>query len=217
MDPICVILVEDHQIVRQGLKLLIDAQPDLKVVGEVSNGRDAIAAILESRPHVVVFDISMPEMNGIEMVKELRRLENGSRLLALTANADRAYLNALVQLGISGYLLKRSAATDLIEAIRKIATDKKFLDSAMVHELVESVFSPKRLSATTVRGTISEREEQVIRLIACGFSNKEVASKLEISIKTVETHKSRAMAKLQVNSRAELTRLAVANGWLERE
>ncbi len=96
MNPIFVLLVEDHQIVRQGLKLLIDAQPDMKVIGEVSNGKDAITAILESSPHVVVFDISMPEMNGIEMVKELRRGENRSRLLALTANSDRAYLNALV-------------------------------------------------------------------------------------------------------------------------
>ena len=109
MNPISVLLVEDHQIVRQGLRLLIEAQPNLKVIGEVSNGKDAIAAILESNPDVVVFDISMPEMNGIEMVKELRRLQNNCRLLALTANSDRAYLTALIQLGISGYLLKRSA------------------------------------------------------------------------------------------------------------
>ena len=217
MDPIGVLLVDDHEIVRQGLKLLVDAQPDLKVIGEAANGKEAIAAILENRPHVVVFDISMPEMNGIAMVKELRRLGIESRLLALTANADRAYLIALVHLGISGYLLKRSAATELIDAIRKVATDKKFLDSAMAHELVESVFFPKRMSATNAGGIVSEREEQVIRLIACGFSNKEVAAKLEISVKTVETHKSRAMAKLQVNSRAELTRFAVANGWLESE
>ena len=217
MKLIGVLLVEDHQIVRQGLKLLIDAQPDLRVIGEAANGKEAIAAILENRPQVVVFDLSMPEMNGIEMVKELRRLGSDSRLLALTANADRAYLIALVQLGISGYLLKRSASAELIEAIRNVAADKKFLDSAMVHELVDNVFLPKRLLATTAVGIISEREEQVIRLIACGFSNKEVASKLEISVKTVETHKARAMAKLQVNSRAELTRFAVANGWLENE
>ena len=217
MDPICVVLVEDHQIVRQGLRLLIDAQADLKVIGESSNGKDAIATILGSSPHVVVFDISMPEMNGIEMVKELRRLGNETRLLALTANTDRAYLNALVQLGISGYLLKRSAATDLIEAIRKVATDGKFLDSEIVRDFADGVFCPKRLSSTTTGGVISEREEEVIRLIASGFSNKEVAVKLDISVKTVETHKMRAMAKLQMKSRSELLRFAIANRWLEYE
>ena len=215
MNPILVLLVEDHQIVRQGLKLLIDAQPDMKVIAEASNGKDAIAAILESSPRVVVFDISMPEMNGIDMVKELRRGGNGSRLLALTANSDRAYLNALVKLGISGYLQKRSAATDLIEAIRKVASDGKFLDVGMIRDFAYDVFCPKRLSATTVGGVISEREEEVLRLIACGFSNKEVAAKLEISVKTIETHKARAMSKLQLKSRSELLRFAVANRWLE--
>ncbi len=215
MEPILILLVEDHQIVRQGLKLLIDAQPDMKVIGEASNGKDAIIAILESSPHVVVFDISMPEMNGIEMVKELRRVGSGCRLLALTANSDRAYLYALVQLGISGYLLKRSAATDLIEAIRKVASDGNFLDLGIVRDFADGVFYSKRLSETTAGGVISEREEEVIRWIACGFSNKEVAAKLQISVKTIETHKARAMAKLQLNSRSELLRFAVANRWLE--
>ncbi len=215
MSHISVLLVEDHQIVRQGLKLLIESQPDLTVVGDVSNGKDAIGAILESRPHVVVFDISMPEMNGIEMVKELRRLGDASKLLALTANTDRAYLSALVQLGISGYLLKRSAATDLIEAIRKVAADENVLDSGIERELADRVFHPKRYGPTTVGGVLSDREEEVIRLIACGFSNKEVAAKLNISVKTIETHKSRAMAKLQLQSRSELLRFAVAQRWLE--
>ncbi len=215
MNPILILLVEDHQIVRQGLKLLIDAQPDLRVIGEVSNGKDAIVAIQESRPHVVVFDISMPEMNGIEMVKELRRLGHPSKLLALTANSDRAYLNALVQLGISGYLLKRSAAKELIEAIRKVANEENFLDSGIVRDFTDGVFDPKRVSVTEAGGVISEREEEVIRWIACGFSNKEVAAKLDISVKTVETHKARAMVKLRLNSRSELLRFAVENRWLE--
>ncbi len=215
MNPILVLLVEDHQIVRQGLKLLVDAQPDLQVIGEVANGKDAIVAIEESRPHVVVFDISMPEMNGIEMVQELRRLGNRSKLLALTANSDRAYLNALVQLGISGYLLKRSAAKELIEAIRKVANGENLLDSGIVRGFADEVFDPKRVSAANAGGVISEREEEVIRWIACGFSNKEVAAKLVISVKTVETHKARAMTKLRLNSRSELLRFAVENRWLE--
>ena len=215
MNPILVLLVEDHQIVRQGLKLLVDAQPDLQVIGEVANGKDAIVAIQESRPHVVVFDISMPEMNGIEMVQELRRLGNRSKLLALTANSDRAYLNALVQLGISGYLLKRSAAKELIDAIRKVANGENLLDSGIVRGFADEVFDPKRVSAANAGGVISEREEEVIRWIACGFSNKEVAAKLVISVKTVETHKARAMTKLRLNSRSELLRFAVENRWLE--
>lgn len=215
MAPVKVLLVEDHQIVRQGLRLLIESQPDLKVVDEVSNGKDAIASILQNHPHVVVFDISMPEMNGIEMVKELRRLGHDCRLLALTANADRAYLNALVHLGISGYLLKRSAATDLIETIRKVAKDGKFVDSELANELVESDFSSKQAQPANVGGVLTDREEEVLRWIACGFSNKEVAAKLKISVKTVETHKSRSMTKLQLQSRSELLRYAVANRWLD--
>ncbi len=215
MTSISILLVEDHQIVRQGLRLLIESQADFHVVGEVSNGRDAIAAIASNRPDVVVFDISMPEMNGIQMVKELQRIGNQPRLLALTANTDRAYLTALIQLGISGYLLKRSAATDLIDAIRKIVNDGQFLDAGILQEMSDGVFTPQRHSASTVGIPISEREEEVIRLIARGFSNKEVGAKLEISVKTVETHKSRAMAKLQLRSRSELLRFAVASGWLE--
>lgn len=215
MKRISILLVEDHHIVRQGLKLLIEAQPDMEVIGEASDGKGAIVSILECSPRVVVFDISMPEMNGIEMVKELRRLGCGSRLLALTANSDRAYLNALVQIGISGYLLKRSAAKDLIEAIRKVGMDENFLDTGIVSDFADGFFDPKQSSAPSVCGVLSEREEEVIRLIARGFSNKEVAAKLKISVKTIETHKARAMAKLQLRSRSELLRFAVENRWLE--
>ncbi len=215
MTTIQVILVEDHQVVRQGLRLLIESNSDIRVIGEASDGLEAIDLIQELQPDLVVFDISMPNLNGIMMVKKLRQLGVSTKLLALTANEDRAYLTELVSLGVNGYLLKRSAANELIDAIRATYKNQKFLDREIVTDLVEGVFSGSGKKSVVADGLLSDRETEIIRLIAVGYTNKEVASQLKISVKTVETHKARAMAKLQLESRAELMRYAVKNGWLD--
>lgn len=216
MNSIRVVLVEDHEIVRQGLRLLVEAELDMLVVGDVSNGRQALTLIVDTPADVVLFDISMPEMNGIELAKELTRLYPSVKLLALTANEDRAYLSELLRIGVQGYLFKRSAARELIDAIRAVYQGRKFLDQNLVSELVGDLAMPSEpVKVESGVPPLSEREEQVIRLIAIGFINKEVAAKLGISIKTVETHKARAMTKLKLQSRTELIRYAAARSWLD--
>lgn len=217
MKRIGIVLVEDHEIVRHGLRLLVESQADLLVLAEASNGLEAMDVIATHRPDIVVFDITMPVLSGIQMAKQLRAASYVPKLLALTANEDKAYLNELIQVGVAGYLLKRSAARDLIEAIRTLASDRRFLDPNIVGEMVNDMFVSKPNSAMHVRGVLTDREEEVIRLIAKGYTNKEAAKFLDISIKTIETHKARAMNKLNLQSRAELIRHAASMRWISDE
>lgn len=216
MSHIKVALVEDHEIVRQGLKLLVGSELDMVVVGDVANGKEALHLLSDIHVDVVLFDISMPEMNGIELAQELSRKFPSVKMLALTANEDRAYLSELLRIGVKGYLFKRSAARELIDAIRAVFDGRTFLDQNLVSEIVENLVQPQAAVPNSCGlPSLSDREEEVIRLIAIGFINKEVASKLGISIKTVETHKARAMAKLKLQSRTELIRYAASRSWLD--
>lgn len=217
MNKIRVLLAEDHQIVRQGLKLLIDAEADLVVVGEAATGAEAIELVRNLEPDVLVFDITMPEMNGIEMAEVLVASHPKIKLLALTANEDQAYLTELLKIGVMGYLLKRSASSELLQAIRTLNSGNKYLASSVVDVLVDGLFMPKATVPPSHHGYLTDREEEVIRLISRGYTNKEVASQLDISIKTVETHKARAMAKLELQSRAELIRFAASKKWITSE
>ncbi|MBU6172616.1 MAG: response regulator transcription factor [Planctomycetes bacterium] len=217
MTRIRIVLAEDHQVVRHGLRMLIDSHEDLEVVGEASNGIEALQKIDELNPDVLVFDISMPCMNGFELANQIRLEKPDVALLALTANEDRAYLNELMRLGVNGYLLKRSASSDLIEAIRTVYTGKKYLDQDVVSELLDCMFLQRGPKTPNTGAEPTEREQEVLRLIALGHTNKEVAKKLDISIKTVETHKSRAMTKLNLRNRAELIRYAASKHWIRNE
>lgn len=214
--PIEILLVEDHQVVRQGLKLLIDSQPNMKVIGEVSSGEEAISLLGDITPTVILFDISLPGMNGIELAKELQANSKPRYpLLALTANEDRAYLTELLRLGVLGYLFKRSAAKELLQAIERVANGERFLDPAIMEQMVHaSIHSTQENNDVLQTVPLSEREMEVLRLIACGYTNKEVARLLDISTKTIETHKARAMVKLKLRIRAELIRYAATHGWI---
>ncbi len=214
MNAITVVLAEDHQIVRQGLRLLIDSKADIKVVGEAANGVEAFEMIIQLAPDVAVFDISMPLMNGIELIEKLSTCDCKTKMLALTANEDRAYMQHLIRFGVQGYLLKRSAADELIMAIRTIARGERYLDPLIVNVLIDGVFASEPGTNSFQASRLSDREEEVVKLLAHGFTNKEVASKLDISVKTVETHKSRAMNKAGLRSRAEIVRFAMSRGWL---
>ncbi len=164
---------------------------------------------------MVIFDVSLPGMNGIELAKAIQHSFPGQqRLLALTANEDKAF-NELLRSGVLGYLLKRSAAVELIKAIETVCRSERFLDPSIVEQLVQEALGNKDRSVDAIgKGILSEREEEVLRHIASGYTNKEVARILEISTKTVETHKSRAMTKLELRSRAELIRYASGKGWI---
>jgi DNA-binding NarL/FixJ family response regulator len=208
-NPIQILLVEDHLVVRQGLRLLIETHASMQVIAEASNSKEALEILEKLTPDVVLFDISLPVTGGIEFARTLNEKHpNQRRLLALTANEDRAYFNELLSLGVLGYLLKRSSAGELIKAIETVFRSERFVDSSVLEQLLqESLGSKHRDKSDTSKGTL-------LKLIASGYTNKEVARFLEISTKTVETHKARAMAKLEIRSRTELIRYASGKGWI---
>ena len=216
MPEIRVLLAEDHETVRAGLKLIIDTQPDMTVVGEASNGRDAVRLAQELAPDVLMMDISMPELNGLKAAAKLKRVAPDIKILTLTRHTDQAYLQELLEAGVSGYVLKQSAATDLVRAVRAVARGDNYLDPAMTGKIFSNyVEKSSRLRGETRGESLTERERDVLRQIAWGYSNKEIAERLDISIKTVEAHKANALKKLGMHSRIDIVRYAVLQGWLQ--
>src|SRR3954470_9686886 len=174
MAKIRVLLAEDHAVVREGLKTLLDAQPDLEVVGEAADGLEALALAKDLVPEVVVMDISMPGLNGARATEAIRRECPGTRVLALTMHEDKGYLRLLVQAGASGYLLKRAASRGLIHAIRAVAAGGACIDSALAGDVLGGFAGTVTRRGPGREGELSEREARVVRLIARGFSNKEI-------------------------------------------
>lgn len=217
MNKLRVVLVDDHEIVRQGLRTLVERQPDMEVVAEAGDGRQALTIIPQVHPDVVVMDVSMPELNGINATRQLLGANPSLKILALTVHEERSYLRELLAIGASGYLLKRVAADELVYAIRRVAEGGVYLDGRLLPDVLDTYFRPVGKEALQIRSTLTAREEEVIRLIARGFSNKEIANKLSVSVKTVETHKARSLDKLGLKSRAEIVRYAMNQGWLLEE
>jgi DNA-binding NarL/FixJ family response regulator len=201
-----VLLADDHETVRQGLKLLIDAQPDMEVVGEAGDGAQAIQRVTALSPDVLVLDISMPQMNGLGAARLIRQTAPATAIVALTRYADAAYVKELLSAGAAGYVLKQSASAELLRAIRTAARGNGYLDPAL--EPLE------HSSATVNRPRITDREAEVLRLMALGHSNKEIAAAMDISVKTVEVHKANAMRKLQLRGRIDIVKYAQLRGWL---
>jgi two-component system response regulator NreC len=209
-----IFLADDHAVLRDGLKALVNAQADMEVVGEADNGRTAWLKVKELLPDVVVMDVSMPELNGVQATEILKRECPDVKVLALTAYKDKAYLDQLLKVGALGYVLKMSAAKELIEALRMVAAGNVYVDQEMTEKIAEGYVRTQFLRGVTRQRDLTNREEQVIRLIAQGYANKEIASQLEISVKTVESHKTNVMEKLELKSRTEIVRYAVRQGWL---
>lgn len=214
MNKLRVVLVDDHEVVRQGLRTLVERQPDMEVVGEAGDGRAALNVVPQVKPDVVVMDVSMPELNGINATRQLLGSDPSLKILALTVHEERSYLRELLAIGACGYLLKRVAADELVYAIRRVAEGGVYLDGRLLPDVLDTYFRPVGREALEIRSHLTSREEEVIRLIARGFSNKEIASKLSVSVKTVETHKARSLDKLGLKSRAEIVRYAMNQGWL---
>ena len=216
IDKIRVLIAEDHETVREGLKLIIDTQPDMQTIGEAGNGRDAVKLAQELMPDVLLMDVSMPELNGLKAAAQLKRVAPDIKILTLTRHTDQAYLQELLEAGVSGYVLKQSAATDLLNAVRAVAAGKNYLDPAMTGKIFSNyVEKSSRLRGDTRGAALTERERDVLRQIAWGYSNKEIAERLDISIKTVEAHKANALKKLDMSSRIDIVRYAVLQGWLQ--
>lgn len=215
MDELKIFIADDHTIVREGLKALVGGQPGMRVVGEAADGQEAYRKILELQPHVAVMDISMPGWTGSEATERLHQDCPAVRVVALTVHEDEGYLRGLLEAGASGYVLKRSATEDLIHAIRTVASGGTYIDPNLAGRLVDAYIDARPAHPATDRGELTGREADVVRLIALGHSNKEIAAKLAISVKTVETHKARALERLGLHSRADLVQFALQRGWLQ--
>lgn len=221
MSKLRVFLADDHMIVREGLKTLINAQPDMEVVGEAANGRDAVTAAIELSPEVVVMDISMPEMNGVEATERLKKECPQVKVVALTIYEDTGYLRQLLKAGACGYLLKRAVVEELVHAIRICAAGGTYIEPSLAGQVVSTYISRGvsrgAVASNPSQSELSERETQVLRLVAWGSSNKEIGAQLNISVKTVETYKGRLMGKLSLRSRVDMVRYALRQGLLREE
>jgi DNA-binding NarL/FixJ family response regulator len=214
MPSLRVFLADDHPIVLAGLKALVAADPGIEVVGEARDGRTALRLATELSPDIVILDISMPGLNGVKVAQMLRTECPGCKVLALTVHEDRGYLRQLLEVGVAGYVLKRSAAEELIRAIYSVASGGLYLDPAVASKAVSRSTPPVPGSEPGDNVDLSKREIDVLRLTASGHSNKSVAAELRIGVKTVETYKARAMEKLGFRTRVELVRYVVSKGWL---
>ena len=210
-----VLLADDHVVVREGLKRLIEEQHDIVVVAEAGDGAATIQKARDLKPDVVVMDISMPGMNGLVATKKLKELHPNMVIVTLTRHADDAYLQELLRAGASGYVLKQSAPNELIQAIRATAAGGHYLDSTLTARVTAGFIGREGRRLTQPGAAPSERESEVLRLIASGYSNKEIASQLALSVKTVEAHKANAMRKLGLAGRIDIVNYAILQGWLK--
>ena len=215
MSKIRVLLAEDHRTVRQGVRLLLDAQPDVEVVGEAGDGGAALLLAREVAPDVVLMDVSMPGVNGLRATERLCVELPRVRVVALTRHTDRAYMQQLLQAGAAGYVLKQSDPSVLLQAVRAVAAGGTYLDPAIAGKALSGYFGRKAGGGSVAEVNLSDRETEVLRHIALGYSNKEIAARLSLSVKTVEAHKANAMRKLDMTSRIDIVRYAMLRGWLQ--
>lgn len=206
---ISVMLAEDHETVREGLRLLVDAQPDMRVVAEAADGRAAIDVARKLKPTAIVIDVNMPKVNGLLATRIIRDALPDSAIVVLTRHNDRAYLNEMLQAGAGAYVLKQSSSSALLTAIRSAVAGETYVDPAMREDPDGDVEGRRAPTG------VSEREREVLRRMAIGESNKEIAAALDISIKTVEVHKANAMRKLELRGRTDVVRYASLRGWLQ--
>jgi len=208
--------VDDHPIVLEGIKSRLSAQEDLEVVGEAADGQEALRKAKELRPDLVLMDISMPNMSGLEAVTLLRKRVPDSKIVILTMHDNREYIARIIRLGARGYLLKDTSPAELIRAIKLIHAGEVFFSPAVSRVLLDELASGKKGKSPPAKAAeLSEREREVLVLIADGRSNKEIAARLGVGVRTVETHRERIMRKLDIRTVAGLTKFAIANGMVE--
>ena len=216
-EDLRIVIAEDHATVREGIRMIVDAQPDMHVVGEAADGREAIELARELHPDVVLMDISMPTLNGLKAAATLKRVAPDIKILTLTRHTDEAYLQELFQAGVSGYVLKQSSAVNLIDAIRTVMRGENYLDPGVTGKVFNAYAERHHLRGERKTTELTARESEVLHDIAVGYSNREIAEKLEISVKTVETYKASALQKLKISTRREIVRYAILRGWMQEQ
>jgi DNA-binding NarL/FixJ family response regulator len=215
--PIAVLLVDDHSLLRQGLRLLIEENDDLEIVGEAKTGREAVKMASERSPDVVVMDIAMPLMNGIQATQQILKTSPHTKVLILSAHADPEYIERVIEVGASGYLLKHASGKELADAVRELKKGHTFFGASIAKEIKARYQKARNGSGLAKRtdSKLTPRESELLQLIAEGLVNKQIASELGISIKTVEKHRQHLMEKLDIHDIAGLTRFAIATGSIE--
>ncbi len=217
MNTIRIVIADDHRILRQGLRSLIETEADMEVVAEANNGIEALDAVEAAQPDVLILDIAMPKMSGIVLLQRLYSLRTSVRVLVLSAYADASYLRQVLATGATGFVVKRSASEELLKAIRTIVAGGTYLDPSVAGQVAAGFAERNRSHVARDLGELTDREREVLQEVARGYSNKEIAGRLDISVKTVETHKTNFQDKLGMYSRAEVVRYAIQQGWLTAE
>lgn len=209
-----ILLADDHETVREGLRMILNAQPDMQVVATAGDGSEAISQCEKVTPDIVLMDISMPGMNGLAATIRLNEKCPAAKVLTLTRHADSSYLHQLMRAGAAGYVLKQSRPAELLHAIRSVATGGKYLDASMTAPVIGNYARGAVTAGPETVTPLSPRETEVLRLIAWGNTNKEIAARLDLSVKTVEAHKANGMRKLGMRGRIDIVRYALLQGWL---
>ena len=213
MSKLRIMLADDHETVREGLKMIVNAQDDMEVVAFAGDGLEAVAKAQELLPDVLVMDISMPKLNGLKATRKINEVCPQVKVLTLSRHADDGYIRELLSAGACAYVLKQSAPSELIHAIRAVAAGGKYIDPKLAGKVIGN--SGERATRGEAKGNLTNRESEILRLLALGYSNKEIASRLSLSVKTVEVHKANAMRRLNLTSRIDLVRYAIFQGWLQ--
>jgi DNA-binding NarL/FixJ family response regulator len=206
-----ILLVDDHAVVRQGFRMILDAQSDMEIVGEAANGREAVELAAQLRPDIVVMDVAMPELNGIEATRRVIASDPHIRVIALSMHKDSVYVREILRAGARGYLLKDSGADDLVKAIRAVAGGESYLSPAVSNAVLDDY----RKHVTNPIDLLTSREREVLQMLAEGKTNKEIAVVLNLSVYTVDAHRGRIMEKLNLHSINELVRFALRNGLID--
>ena len=206
-----ILLADDHAMVRQGFRLILNSQPDMEIVGEAGNGREAVEMAEKLQPDIIVMDVAMPELNGIEATRKITAGIPRTRILALSMHKDSVYVREILRAGARGYLLKDSIDSDLLSAVRAVAKGEGYLSPAVS----DAVLSDYRKHVTAPLDLLTGREREVLQMIATGKTNKDIANDLKLSVYTVDAHRGRIMEKLNLHSTGELVRFAVRNGLID--
>lgn len=206
-----ILLADDHAVVRQGFRMILAAQPDFEVVGEASNGREAVELAAQAKPDVVVIDVSMPELNGIEATRRIMEVSDRTRVLALSMHRDSVYVREILRAGAVGYLLKDAVENDFLNAVRAVSRGEGYLSPGVA----DAVLTDYRKHVKDPIDLLSSREREVLQMIAEGKTNKEIANSLNLSVYTVEAHRGRIMEKLNLHSGSELVRFALRHGLID--